>query len=87
MKKDPSYEPETNLKEEKSFEAAIEQMALMLRKQIKLSERSTKILPSTSFPSSFKSSFEQIAKLLRKEIHAAKPPRKRVWKTKKAPRD
>ncbi len=75
MEKDqPNFPPE------KSFGAAFEQMAKLLRSEVKMKERSTKVLPSSSLPPSFRNSIEQIAKLLRSEIQVTKPAKKRTWK-------
>ncbi len=78
MKKDQttSEKPPSDFSE-KSFSVAFEQMAKLLRSEIKLKERATKVLSSNSLPASFINSFKQIAKLLRSEVH---PPKKRSWK-------
>ena len=69
---------------EKSFTVAIEQMAQLLRSQVKLKDRSTKIVKTSALPKSFKNAFEQIAQLLRKEVRTLKEPKKRSWKRKDA---
>jgi hypothetical protein len=78
MKKDqtPSENPPSDLSE-KSFSVAFEQMAKLLRSEVKLKDRSAKILSSNSLSISFTHSFQQIAKLLRSEIT---PQKKRSWK-------
>ncbi|MGC1878043.1 MAG: hypothetical protein WA347_02225 [Rhabdochlamydiaceae bacterium] len=60
----------------KSFSVAFEQMAQLLRTEVKLKDRLTKVLSSSSFNNSFK----RIAKLLRAEVHAITPLKKRSWK-------
>lgn len=80
MKKDQSLRNEKRADPEKSFSAAIEQMAKLLRSQVKLKERMTKVLTSSPLSVSFKNSFEQIAKLIRTEIHSVRPFKKRSWK-------
>ena len=57
---------------EKSLNVAIEQMAQLLRSQLKLEKRSVKILPSSKMPASFYNSLEQLAHLLRKQIQGKK---------------
>jgi hypothetical protein len=59
----------------KSFTAAIEQMAQLLRSQVKLKERVT-LTSSTSI----NNTVHQVAKLLRSAIPMAKAPKKRAWK-------
>ena len=65
---------------EKSFSVAFEQMAKLLRTEVKLKERSTKVLSAKSLSASFTNVFKQITQLLRAELE--KPVKKRVWKTK-----
>lgn len=77
MKKDQPNSPP-----EKSFTVAFEQMAKFLRSEVKMKERSTKVIPPSSLPSSFRNSLDQIAKLLRSEIQVSKPLKKRSWKNK-----
>ena len=62
-----------------SFLVAFEQMAKMLRTEVK-KETSIKVLNPNSLPSSFRNSIEQIAKLLRSQTHVVKPLKKRSWK-------
>lgn len=75
MKKD-----QPDLVPEKSFSVAFEQMAKLLRSEVKMKERSAKVIPTSSLSRSFRNSIEQIAKLLRSEIRAPKPGKKRSWK-------
>jgi hypothetical protein len=84
MKKDltDAAENPSTAPPERSFSVAFEQMAKLLRSEVKLKDRSTKILSSHSLPISFSNSFKQIARLLRSEIHPSKPPKKRIWKKK-----
>jgi hypothetical protein len=65
---------------EKSFSVAFEQMAKLLRTEVKMKDRMTKVLSSSSLPSSFQNALKQIAKLLRTKTHAMKPLKKRSWK-------
>jgi hypothetical protein len=65
---------------EKSFSVAFEQMAKFLRTEVKLKDRSTRILSSDSLPASFNNSLKQIARMLRLAAHMAKPLKKRSWK-------
>jgi hypothetical protein len=65
---------------EKSFSVAFEQMAQLLRTEVKMKDRQTKILSSSSLSPSFNHSLKQIAKLLRTEAQAVKTPKKRSWK-------
>lgn len=61
----------------KSFPVAFEQMASLLRSEVKLKERSTKLLISNPLSTSFTHFFKQMAKLLRSEVRSLK---KRSWK-------
>jgi hypothetical protein len=61
----------------KSFSVAFEQMAKLLRSEIKMKDRSTQVLSSNPLPTSFANAFKQIAKLLRSEVRSSK---KRSWK-------
>lgn len=79
MEKDQPNSEETQLPE-KSFTAAFEQMAKLLRTEVKMKDRSAKVIPPSSLPPSFRNSLDQIAKLLRKEIQPSKPLKKRSWK-------
>jgi hypothetical protein len=65
---------------QKSFSVAFDQMAKFLRTEVKLKDRSTKVLSAKSLSVSFHDIFKQIARMLRAEID--KPVKKRVWKTK-----
>lgn len=78
MKKDQTR-PENPSSElsEKSFSVAFEQMAKFLCSEVKLKDRSTKVLSSNSSSASFTHSFKQMAKWLRSEVHS---PKKRSWK-------
>jgi hypothetical protein len=60
----------------KSFSVAFEQMAQLLRSEVKMKDRATKVLSSNALSVSFTNSFKQIAKLLRSE---ARPSKKRSW--------
>ena len=62
MKKGQPDEPSP--KPEKSFSVAIKQMAQLLRTEVKLKERGTRVLCSSTLHVSFKNSLERIAKLL-----------------------
>jgi hypothetical protein len=64
---------------EKSFSVAFEQMAKLLRTEVKLKGRATK-MSVKSLPTSFNDVFKQITRLLRSELD--KPVKKRVWKAK-----
>ncbi len=79
MKKDQPISDEEDLPE-KSFSVAFEQMAQLLRTELKMKEKATKVIPSSALPPSFRNSIEQIAKLLRSEVRSAKPMKKRSWK-------
>jgi hypothetical protein len=87
MKKDHSKPeksmPHTSPAQEKSFTAALEQVALLLRTELKLKDRDTKVLKESSAPASFNKSIVQIAKLLRTQVRAGKSIKKRSWKVKK----
>lgn len=65
---------------EKSLAAAVEQMARLLRSEVKLKERATRGLPASSQTASFKNVLEQIAKLLRSQVRRTPTPKKRSWK-------
>lgn len=70
------------MKPEKSFAAAIEQMAHFLRTEVKLKGRALP-LSEASMPPSFLNSLNQIAKLIRSQLHPQKKPKKqkkRSWK-------
>lgn len=78
MKKDQPAPPEnhsSNLSD-KSFSVAFEQMAKLLRREVKMKDRTAKVLLSNSLPESFALAFRQIAKLLRSEVPSSK---KRIW--------
>ncbi len=64
---------------EKPFNAALEQVATLLREQVKWKERTTRVLPSSDFHVSLKNAIAQVAQLLRREIQ--KPLKKRSWKS------
>jgi hypothetical protein len=66
---------------EKSFTVAFEQMAQLLRTEVKLKDRA-KVLKTSPLPASFNNALDQIAKMLRAEAHSAKPSKKRSWKSK-----
>jgi hypothetical protein len=72
--------PDTPSPPEKSFSVAFEQMAKFLRTEIKMKDRSTKILSSNALSISFNNSLKRIAKLLRTQVHTLKTPKKRSWK-------
>jgi hypothetical protein len=78
MKKDQkdTENPPTHLSE-KSFSVAFEQMASLLRSEVKLKDKSAKILTSNPLSTSFTHFFKQMAKLLRSEVHSLK---KYSWK-------
>ena len=81
MKKDQKgRQDEPSSKPEKSFSVAIKQMAQLLRSEVKLKERGTRVLCSSSLHVSFKNSLERIAKLLRSQVHSTQSPKKRTWK-------
>lgn len=87
MKKDRKEQPsDPSSKPEKSFSVAIEQMAQLLRSEVKLKERGTRVLCSSSLHVSFKNSLERIAKLLRSQVHSAQSPKKPTWK-RQSPKD
>lgn len=72
MKKKPSSEA-------KSFAAAIEQMAKLLRSEIKLKDRQPQVLSSSAMPGSLTNSILQVAKLLKNQIRQTTPLKKRSW--------
>lgn len=81
MKKDlHDTEYDSSPPPEKSFFVAFEQMAQLLRSEVKMQDRSTKVLSSHALSTSFSNAFKQIAKLLRAAIHASKSPKRRIWK-------
>ena len=72
-------EPEPHPPQDRSFTVALEQMAQLLRTEIKLKDRQTKVLTPSSLPS-LHNFIEQIAVMLRTQIHSKKTPKKRSWK-------
>jgi len=80
MKKDQPVSKDKIGKPTKSFSAAFGQMAQLLRSEVKMKERATKVISPHSLPASFRNSIAQIAKLLRSEIQVSKPLKKRSWK-------
>ena len=79
-KKHPQPEKASTPTQEKSFSVALEQIAQLLRTEVKLKDRDTKVLSSSSMPHSFNIAIGQIAKLLRTQVHVAKPTKTRSWK-------
>ena len=69
---------------EKSFAAAIEQMAKFLRTEVKLKGRAVPI-SEASLPPTFINSLNQIAKLIRTQLHPQKKTKKRKRSWKKRP--
>jgi hypothetical protein len=53
---------------EKSFLVALEQMASMLRKEVKLKERKTQVLSASSLSPSLSNFISQVAVILRKQV-------------------
>ena len=82
MKKEQAEKKIARTTPEKSFSAAIEQMAQLLRTQVKLKDRKTKVLLPSAFSASFNNTLEQIARLLQSQIRTLKAPKKRTWKRK-----
>ncbi len=68
---------------ERSFTVALEQMAHLLRSEVKLKDRATKA-PSVS---SLDVAIKQIAKLLRHQIRSIDPAKIRAWKKKAGPQE
>jgi len=71
--------PPRKTAQEKSFRVAIEQMAKLLRTEVKLKDRATKVLKEETTPSSFNHKIAQIAKLLRTQVKTLSS-KKRTWK-------
>jgi hypothetical protein len=71
MEKDPTETSENSSTSfpKKSFSVAFELMAKLLRSEVKMKDRSMKVLSTHSLPTSFSNSFKQIAKLFRTAIH------------------
>ncbi len=74
--KDPPDKQPTG---EKSFSVALEQVAQLLRTEVKLKDRKTKVLSSSSLSTSLQNLVGQVAKLIRTEIHDAESSKKRSW--------
>jgi hypothetical protein len=53
---------------EKSFLVALEQMASLLRKEVKLKERKTQVLSPSSLSPSLSNFIAQVAVILRKQV-------------------
>jgi hypothetical protein len=53
---------------EKSFLVALEQMASLLRKEVKLKERKTQVLSPSSLSPSLSNFVSQVAVILRKQV-------------------
>ena len=53
---------------EKSFLVALEQMASLLRKEVKLKERKTQVLSTSSLSPSLSNFVKQVAVILRKQV-------------------
>ena len=70
--------PEPPSSPERSFHVALEQMATILRKEVKLKDRKTQVL-SPSSPS-LNNFVEQVALILRQQARKVKPNQKRSWK-------
>jgi uncharacterized protein YoaH (UPF0181 family) len=79
----PTKEPQRPVHPEKSLNVAIEQVAQLLRHEVKATttwkakQRQTKILSLQALGPSMSNSIEQVAKLLRTELHKAKAMNKR----------
>lgn len=79
-KKQPKLEKAPLPTQDKSFPAAIEQMAELLRTEVKLKERDTKVLSSSSMPHSFNIAIVKVARLLRTQARAVDSTKKHSWK-------
>ncbi len=75
--KNPS--PEKGLTHKKSFVVALEQMAQLLRSEVKLKDRKTQILSASSPSGSLNIAIIKIARLLRNQVHSLKVHPKRSW--------
>jgi len=82
MKKDPTDTSENSSTNspKRSFSVAFEQMAKLLRSEVKMKDRSMKVLSTHSLSISFTNSLKQIAKMFRTEIHVDKSSKKQIWK-------
>ncbi len=82
-KKQPKPEkasPASPPAQDKSFPVALAQMAELLRTEVKLKERDTKVLSSSSMPHSFNIAIVKIARLLRTQARAVDSGKKHSWK-------
>ncbi|GEM_PF-3948578 len=69
--KNKKKEEESRALQERSFTVALEQVAQLLRTEIKLKDRQTKIIPSSSLPS-LHNFIEQVALMLRTQVQSKK---------------
>lgn len=83
--KNKRSEPEDSPPQNRSFTVALEQMAQLLRTEIKLKDRHTKVLAPSSLPS-LHNFVEQVAVMLRTQVQSKKKPKKRSWKNPSKPK-
>jgi hypothetical protein len=69
--------------QEKSFSVALGQIAHLLRTEVKLKERKTKVLKPSATSSSLAQTVTQIGRMLRSQVGSAKQTKKRSWKASK----
>lgn len=63
---------------DRSFSVSLERIAQLLRSEVKLKDRETKVLPGSS-AGSLNNTIMQVAKMLRTEVKAHPPVEKRSW--------
>lgn len=64
---------------DKSLSVAVEQIAQLLRSEVKLNERKTQVLSASSLSASLKNVVGQVAKILRTQITVKKTTKRRAW--------
>lgn len=79
--KNKRKEEESQPAQERSFTVALEQVAQLLRTELKLKDRQTKMIPSSSLPS-LHNFVEQVAVILRTEVQS----KKHTWKKPSIPK-
>ena len=79
MKKEQPQPTDLPPPPEKSFSVAFGQVAQLLRKEVKMKDRATKVLTTSPLPASFNNALRQIAKILRDKVHSVTPSKKRKF--------
>ena len=80
---EPNKTEKSSSKKERSFSVSLEHLAQMLRAEVKLKDRETKVLPTSSSPGSLNNTIMQVAKMLRTQVKGEDASAKRSWNVRK----